>query len=225
MNDDLTLLAAYWSEKYSDSLDDVPEGMSSDQMRRPLCAVVGADADAIGWTDSFGGTEIENMAWLTGYLGYPCDAIYVIAVIPADIMPYSESLGRIPENNEANKVMLRPGFVTWAHCIPTNETTVVTFVPCVDDHGITHWMKIVDEGRSADTPDHGGGAIGPDDPAWQPIRKAAHDFDHSLISPDDHSDRVVARAHIEKQNGQFYDAELLERNAILRAARGWASSQ
>ncbi len=222
MNDDLTLLAVYWSEKYSNSLDDVPEGLTREQMRRPLCAIVGADADAIGWTDAFGVTEIENMAWLTGYLGYPCDAIYVITVIPADIMPYSESLGRIPENNEVNAVMVRPGFVTWAHCIPTNETSVITFVPCVDDQGVTHWTKIE---QGAESPDHKDGTIGPDDPAWQPIRQAAHDFDRVLISPDDASDRELARSHIEKHNGQFFDAEILEQNAILRAARGWAGSQ
>ena len=93
---DLDALARYWTKRYADM-------MRAETTEYPLVSVCGYESDAIGVAEGFGKDYIEDMAWLTGYRSYPCDAIYVTAVM--DVEPDVA--------------------VTWTHLLATNETRVL----------------------------------------------------------------------------------------------------
>ena len=187
---DLDCLARYWVEKYAATV-------RADGNQSPIIGIVGAQADAIGTADAFGETDVENMAFLAGYLGFPCDAAYIAAAWEADRLP--QDVGVHP--SECRSVL------TWTHCIPTRETRVLIMIGNRQPNGRFSWVPV----DASDT----------DDDMFVPIEYAAHDFEKFPPQDGDHVYRKVARDLVLRDNGTGYQAQLLDSGSIMVRARNW----
>ena len=189
---DLELLAKYWISKYASVIKQEP-----DMDHPPLIAVVGAAADAMGTADMFGDTEYDNMAFLAGYLGYPCDAAYVATVW--------ESPGLVIEHPDGPVAEIGRTVLSWAHCIPTRETKVLALV------WRDGWWDPYDL-----TAQYTGG-----NSEFTAIEYAAHDFEKFPPHPDDQRHRAVARDMVKRDNGTGFQAEVLQPGSLMARARNW----
>lgn len=193
---DLDRLARYWVERYAQAIQDDP-----DMEQPPVIGIVGAQADAIGTADAFGTTETENLAFLAGYLGYPCDAAYIAAA-------WEVTGVELYEPRDIEPTDLRRSVLAWAHCVPTRETKVLILLGHLTDNGRMKWLP-VDISESFDHDMFVG------------IEYAAHDFEKFPPQQDDHVARRVARDLIMRDNGTGYKAQMLDSGLLMSRARNW----
>jgi hypothetical protein len=194
---DLECLARYWVERYAKAIQDNPE-----DEQPPVIGVVGAQADAIGTADMFGDTEIENLAFLAGYLGFPCDAAYIAAAWEGTGIELVGDLDDIGVHDMRRSVM------AWVHCIPTRETKVLVLLGHVTDNGRMAWLPV-------DVSESSGHRM------FTGIEYAAHDFEKFPPQDGDMRYRKLARDLVQRDNGTGYKAQLLDSGALVARARNW----
>lgn len=193
---DLERLARYWVERYATAIQDDP-----DMEQPPVIGVIGAQADAIGTADAFGDTEVENLAFLAGYLGYPCDAAYIAAA-------WEVTGVELHEPRDIGPADMRRSVLAWAHCVPTRETKVLILIGHIGDNGRMKWVPVdVSESFEHDL--------------FTGIEYAAHDFEKFPPQEGDHIHRRVARDLVLRDNGTGYQVQLLDQGSIIARARNW----
>jgi len=171
---DIDVVARYWAQRYARTLRD-------DKTAAPLVAIVGHEMDAIGTADIGKPSMIEELAWLTGYLTYPCDGVYVTAVFD----PQPDTV------------------LCWTHLIATNETRVLAIVLDRDE------QRFIPVDVSEDY----------DEDFFEPLHRAAHDFDKFAPEPGEDLDRKVARDEVIRNDGIGYMARLFDPSYTMNAAR------
>jgi hypothetical protein len=163
----------------------------------PFVAIVGKERDAVGSAEAFGSTIIENLAFMTGYLGYPCDAVYVTAVFPV--------MGQLPhEADLPTEFQHKLSAVAWSHCVATSETYTLMMIRNINDDGTETWEQ-VNPGVEADA-------------SCAPLVTAAHDFDREKIADLESISRRNARDLVLRSNGFGYNVTFLPAGESLDQA-------
>jgi hypothetical protein len=183
----LSRLSRFWMEQYLRRQD-----------RPPFVAIVGAERDAIGSAEAFGTTIVENLAFMTGYLAYPCDAVYVTVCMPVvGVHPDGMALPEVARHQLA--------VVAWSYSVPTAERHSIMMIRDIDDDGIEHWEQ-VDPHPEVEA-------------VFAGIEMACRSRGHSELSDLEAVHRRSARDVIERTNGLGYVVTFLGSREILDTAR------
>jgi hypothetical protein len=205
MSQELDALAKWALESYAHNRD------SEEAMMLPLLTVVGGDYDTLTApaVDSPGDSSVEVLAFLIGYVGYPCDAVYLTCTweaisVEADVPAVTADL--ITPDELTLDQTARTALVCWAHSIPTSETVLFIMHRHLHDDGSPHWI-----GREEP------GAV--DLPLFAPLAEAAHAYDSLPIQADAHEWRQAAMRVIIDLNGNTHDSLFYEPGTLLATAR------
>ena len=97
---DIDAISRYWVARYADMMRD---DFRTEALPYSIVAIVGHESDAIGWSKARSGGEVNDAAWITGYLNFPCDAVYTSVAF------------KLTEDTA----------ICWTHLHPTSETRVL----------------------------------------------------------------------------------------------------
>ena len=100
--------------------------------------VSGHEADGLIVPSNKTLTPFENAAWGAAVLGYPCDAVTVIACFPAT----QEMTISYDPPILADNMVRRPMVCTWAHMIPTGETLTTISCPARETDTDGWWPTV-----------------------------------------------------------------------------------
>jgi hypothetical protein len=205
---ELDMLARWALDSYTHNRD------GEDAMLAPLLCVVGGDLDALTTTGEviIGNEDIPRLAFLIGYLGYPCDAVYLTctwealsvestAAVTPDGVP--TMIAGPPPLDEAPS--MRTAIMCWAHAVPTRESVLLMRTRHLDDHGGAHWHDVAAQGAAELS-------------AFAPLMDAAHAFDPYPIDSDELLDRREAQAILQEANGATHDTLFYDPGTLMRAA-------
>ena len=177
--------------------------------RKPLLAVVGGDYDALSTSgDIHVYDDVEQLAWLVGYIGYPCDAIYVVCTWEGVSVERDIDHIKVGEPTELDATT-RLAVISWAHCIPTRQSLLLTLSRHFDDDGTVNWYGIVDR-------------VAAEMDTFSPLMAAAHTFDQ--YAPE-LAGRQRAMQLIIDDNEQTHDTIFYEPGTLLEAARTVSDKQ
>lgn len=199
---DLTAIARFWTERYAFTV------VGDAETGPPMAAVVGGASDATGMSMDYGDDDMQNLAWITGMLVYPCDAIYVSSCL--SVFSVLAPDGVLPEHPE---VVGTTAVMSWTHCIPTGETIVLCLVGRRGDDGSRHWLPF--DMSDADA----------NDDMFGLLVDAAHEFDDAPINADEARMRAMARDEAARHSGTGYSATFFHPTHVLQTARNYARSR
>lgn len=183
----LSRLSLFWMEQYLRRQD-----------RPPFVAIVGAERDAIGSAEAFGETMVENLAFMTGYLAYPCDAVYVTVCMPV--------IGEHPDGSALPEIVRNKlAMVAWSYSIPTAERHTLMMVRDICDDGTERWEQ-VDPGPEIDD-------------IFAGVELACRSGGHTDLADVEAIHRRSARDIVERTNGLGYVVTFLGSREILDTAR------
>ena len=186
-DEQLTRLSRFWMDQYLRQQD-----------RPPFVAIVGGERDAIGSAEAFGTTLVENLAFMTGYLAYPCDAVYVTACMPViGEHPDAANLPKIVRHNLA--------VVAWSYCVPTAEAYSLMMIRDIDDDGGERWEQVDPAPEIIDV--------------FAPFVEALQRADQAGLADLESVYRRSARDLVVRNNGLGYAVTFLASREILDTAR------
>lgn len=202
---DLQILGEYLATQYA-YLDE-----TGHEPFPPTVAVVGSLADGLGTADdpTYGDDDIAKVVWMTGYLTYPLDAIFIGVILPLyglevpdlESPPPHLEPGISPETDPR----VVDGVAVWTHCIPTRESHVVMAVRGLQDDGTPVWEQV--------------DPIPADDP-WVVVIEAAHEYE-GPVRASEVLNRRAALSLVIRDNGVGYTFTQFEPGILLRTAREW----
>jgi hypothetical protein len=204
MSAELDMLARWAVLNYAANRD------SEDALMEPLLTVVGGDYDALTTPGNviMGESSVDSLAFLIGYIGYPCDAVYLTCTWEAISVerPVEEVTATlIPADLEADETT-RTALLCWAHSIPTRETVLLILNRHIDDKGEPHWLGV-----------QAPPATGMD--IFAPLTEAAHCYDDLPIVDHAAFGRQAAMRVLIDLNGDTHDSLFYEPGTLLEAAR------
>lgn len=97
---DIDVISRYWVARYADLMRD---DFRTEALPYSIVAIVGHESDAIGWSKASSGGRVNDAAWISGYLNFPCDAVYTAVAF------------KLTEDTA----------ICWTHLHPTYETRVI----------------------------------------------------------------------------------------------------
>lgn len=171
-------------------------------------SVVGRQADMIGSAEGFGDNDVDNMAFLMGYLAYPCDAAYMVACLPVwgvEVLDPANPPDVTRITTDDPQVV--NSFLLWGHCVPTRETHVVMAVRSVLDDGSVQWVA-VDPTNDVTA-------------EWPEFEREAHAYDSYKVIDGEERGRELACDLILQSNGNGYVVTKFDSGQMMAAAKHW----
>jgi len=190
MSGTVETLTNYWAEVYASEFEGAAE---------PIIAVVGHASDMIASADKFGDNPIDNLAFMAGFLTYPCDATYITCIQPVYGLPSED--GTVPE--EVAEIDMHLAIVAWTHAIPTREFATAMHVRHLLDDGTSTWEHVNLTGQET---------------LFDPVVAAMHDYDRFEPHPNDERLRKFALDTVVRDNGNGYEVTALPAGTIIAHA-------
>jgi len=199
----IDLLARWALDSYAYNRD------ADDSLLEPLLTVVGGDYDALTTVGDVRMAEhaVDQLAFLIGYVGYPCDAVYVTCTWES--LSIERPVSEVMIQRDVEIVLdetTRSALLCWAHSIPTSESTLYMLIKHVNDDGTHRWEGIT--ARHAAELE-----------TFKPLAVAAHAFDPYPIGSEALESRQEAMRILIEANGATHDSLFYEPGTLLAAAR------